>query len=128
MHHDEHHEGYPEALPVRAATESASALGITLLVMVFGVLFVVVALALYYQSYKSQAMAQKSEGWETLSQDYWTMRRDAERQFTREPRLTDAAAGTVQVPLQDAMDLVIEEYSSMQASAGTREASVAERN
>lgn len=104
--HDEG-DGVPQA--EHAAHVSSKALGITLIGMVFGVLFVVVLLSLYFNTYKTTKVAQYQE--HTRAADpYLAYKAQMETQLNRVEWI-DREAGVVRIPVGMAADRVVQQYA-----------------
>ena len=108
-----------EALPQQehAAHVNTTAIGLTLLAIVFGVLFTVVILSMYFVSYANTRKAAMNEG--TASAQAYTAYRDQSAATLSTGGWADRAAGTVNLPLDDAMESVIAEYNRPGTQADT---------
>lgn len=87
---------------------STKALGITLIVMILGVLIVIVGLVIYFDSYMSKYRAQTSET-DTLSAATWNEKQEVLAGLNEYAWID---AETVRVPLEVATDKVLSEYGS----------------
>ena len=106
-------EGRPQH--EHAAHVSATGLGLTLLGIVFGVVFVILVLVAYFNSYTTTYKAQKMEGVPATRAEYAAGRSAAEQRL-RETGWIDRASGTVYRPLDEAMDRVVAEYATLGAA------------
>jgi hypothetical protein len=88
---------------------NTTAIGLTLLAIVFGVLFTVVVLSMYFVQYANTRKAEMNEGVGS-SEAYLAYRDQSEAQLGS-LEWVDRAAGTVNLPLDDAMDAVVAEYA-----------------
>lgn len=127
-HHDNHGSGHDaghdaghddwfrhsadEAMPQQehASHVNTTAIGLTLLSVVFGVLFTVVLLSMYFVNYANTRKSQMNEG--TASALPYITYRDKSNDELSVLGWVDRAAGTVNVPLDSAMDAVIAEYAA----------------
>jgi Na+-transporting methylmalonyl-CoA/oxaloacetate decarboxylase gamma subunit len=87
-----------------AAHVSPKWLALTFIGMVFGVLFVIIVLVVYFNNYMSSYKARINETTVDAESAYYA------REEVRE-NLTNPDAGLVQVSINDAMELVIAEYA-----------------
>jgi hypothetical protein len=110
-HDDWFRHSADEALPQQehAAHVNTTAIGLTLLAIVFGVLFTVVVLSMYFVQYANTRKAEMNEGVGS-SEAYLAYRDQSEAQLSS-LEWVDRAAGTVNLPLDDAMDAVVAEYA-----------------
>lgn len=119
--HGHDHSHAADAGPVpqmpNAPVESTKALGLTFLALVFGVLFVVVVLSLYYKTEVDQRRARNEEGWQTIAQEALRARDAAEANLSSAPRLLDPATGKVAMPIAHATDAVLAEYAGLGSGA-----------
>lgn len=116
--HDDWHqhtpdEGVPQA--EHGSTASPTALGVTLLAIVFGVAFVIVILTAYFQSYTDRYKAEKQEGIPAARGQYLTARSAAEARL-REAGVVNREEGVYRLPLDRAIELVTNEYAEVNAS------------
>jgi hypothetical protein len=109
-------EGRPQH--EHAAHVNATGLGLTLLGIVFGVVFVILVLVAYFNSYTTTYKAQKLEGVPATRAEYASARSAAEQRL-RETGWIDRAAGTVHLPVEDAMSRVVAEYAALGAAASS---------
>lgn len=120
-HHDHGHDhghddwfrhGSDEGPPQHehAAHVNSHAIGLTLLAIVFGVLLTVILLSMYYISYTTNLKAQRQEGVESAGA-YLVYRDDAARRLERSGWV-DREAGTVNIPIERAMDQVVSFYNA----------------
>ena len=109
-----------EALPQVEHAEhvSTKALGITLVAIVFGVLFVILILAAYFSSYTTQVRAERQEN-TTSAAEYLSYRSGVDRRLV-ETGWVDRNAQTLHIPLDRAIDLVVDEYVAAGVPADTR--------
>ena len=109
-HDDWFRHSSDEALPQQehAAHVNTTAIGLTLLAIVFGVLFTVVVLSMYFVQYANTRKAQMNEG--TGSAEAYLAYRDQSAAQLGSLEWVDRAAGTVNMPLESAMDAVVAEY------------------
>ncbi len=126
--HDEHgahgHDDWfrhasDEAAPQaeHAGHVSTKALGVTLLIIVFGVLFVILLLSAYFSSYTTQLKAEKQEGVGS-AQEYMSYRSSMQRRLEGTGWI-DRDAGTLHIPLERAMSMVVEDYQQAAAQGLT---------
>jgi len=101
-------ESAPQA--EHAAHVNTTAIGLTLLAIVFGVLFTIIVLSMYFVQYAGTRKAMLEEGTQS-AEPYLQYAEQSQRDLSR---LTwvDQAAGTVNIPIDRAMDRVVENYSS----------------
>ena len=112
-HHDDHgHDDWfrhssDEAMPQQehAAHVNTTAIGLTLLAIVFGVLLTVVLLSMYFVQYANTRKAEMNEG--TASAEMFLTYREQSDAMLSSGGWVDRTAGTVNVPLDEAMDAVI---------------------
>lgn len=122
-HHDDHGAWFrhseDEALPQQesAAHVNTSAIGLTLLAIVFGVLFTVVILSMYFVNYANTRKAQMNEG--TASAEAYIAYRNESEATLSTGGWADRASGTVNLPITDAMESVIAEYNTPGMRAST---------
>ena len=116
-HDDWFRHSSDEALPQveHAQHVSTKALGITLVMIVFGVLFVLLILSAYFSSYTTQVRAEKQEGTSSAA-DYLSYRSGMDRRLA-ETGWVDRTNQTLHIPLDRAVELVVDEYRS--ASTGS---------
>ncbi len=112
-HHHTTAEGAPQ--PEHGAHASARALGLTFIVMVLGVIFVILVLVAYFNSYVSSFRAERQEG-------TTAMRPAFEDKVAAHRRLgefgwVDQASGTVHIPLDHAIDRVVDQYRAQGAQS-----------
>jgi hypothetical protein len=116
-HHDHDHghddwfrHGADEAPPQHehASHVNSTAIGLTLLAIVFGVLFTVIVLSMYFISYSTTLKAERQEGVESAN-PYLAYRDDAAKKLAR-AGWADRAAGTVYIPIESAIDGVVADY------------------
>ena len=103
-----------------AAQVNTTAIGLTLLALVFGVLFTVVILSMYFVNYANTRKAEMNEG--TGSARAFLEYRDQSEAMLSASGWADRAAGKVNLPISDAMDSVVEQYNTpgMRADAEWR--------
>jgi hypothetical protein len=101
-----------EALPQQehASHVNTTAIGLTLLAIVFGVLFTVVVLSMYFVQYANTRKAEMNEG--VGSAETYIAYRDQSAAQLQALEWVDRAAGTVNVPVDAAMDAVLAEYNA----------------
>ncbi len=109
-------EGLPQV--EHGARANPVALTITLFAIVFSFVFLLLVVWLYYNTYKTQLIAERRETiTETQRTDYVTKRGGAETRLSQSPGWIDRTNGTVHIPIDRAVSLVIEEYSQAGAMA-----------
>ncbi len=118
-HDDWFRHGSDEAAPQaeHAGQVSTRAVGVTLLVIVFGVLFVILLLSAYFSSYTTQLKAEKQEGVGS-AQEYMSYRTTAQRRLEAAGWI-DREAGKLHIPLERAMSMVVDEYREAAAQGLT---------
>lgn len=99
-------EGVPQH--EHAAHVNSTAIGLTLLAIVFGVLFTVIILSMYFIGYTTRLKAERQEGTESAA-TYLTYRDQSQRSMERFGWI-DREAGTVQLPIDRAIDDVVAFY------------------
>lgn len=116
-HDDWFRHSSDEALPQQehAAHVNTTAIGLTLLAIVFGVLLTVVLLSMYFVQYANTRKAEMNEG--TGSAAEYMAYRDQSKAMLGTTAWVDRTAGTVNVAIDDAMDAVVAEYKSSNANA-----------
>jgi hypothetical protein len=123
-HHDAHghadswhHHDAAEGLPQHehGSKVSPTALGITFVAMTLGVVFTILVLVAYYNSYKTAYVSGKQEGLLTARAEYETTR-DQALARQREYGWVDRAAGTVHTPIEDAARRVVDAYARAQSA------------
>lgn len=121
-HDDWFRHSEDEALPQKenAAHVNTTAIGLTLLAIVFGVLFTVVILSMYFVNYANTRKAKMNEG--TASAQAFLEYRDQSEAMLSATGWADRAAGKVNLPISEAMDSVVEQYNTpgMRADAQWR--------
>lgn len=116
-HDDWFRHSNEEALPQveHAQHVSTKALGITLVAIIFGMLFVLLILTAYFSSYTTQVRAELQEG--TISaNDYLSYRSGIDRRLA-ETGWIDRTNQTLHIPLDRAVELVVDEYRSAPTGA-----------
>lgn len=116
-HNDQHgHDDWfrhssDEALPQQehASHVNTTAIGLTLLAIVFGVLLTVVLLSMYFVQYANTRKAEMNEG--TGSAEAYIAYRDQSDAMLSSSGWVDRAAGTVNISIDDAMDAVVADYA-----------------
>lgn len=100
-----------EGLPQRehAAHVNSTAIGLTLLAIVFGVLFTVIVLSMYFIGYTTRIKAERQEGTESAAA-YLTYRDLSQRNMQRFGWI-DREAGTVHLPIDRAIEDVVVFYN-----------------
>jgi len=88
-----------------ASRVSPKWMALTFIGMVFGVLFVIIVLVVYFNNYMNTYKAKLNETTTQAEASY------DEKMAVRD-RLADPAAGQVRVSINDAMDLVIADYEA----------------
>jgi hypothetical protein len=101
-------ESAPQA--EHAAHVNTTAIGLTLLAIVFGVLFTVIILSMYFVQYAGTRKAMLEEGTRS-AEPYLQYEQQATRELNR-LSWADREAGTVYVPIDSAMDAVVEAYGA----------------
>lgn len=99
-------EGTPQT--EHGSHASAKALGLTFIIMVVGVIAVILVLIAYFNSYVSKYKAERQEGVSTMRPAFEA--KLAARQRLNEFGWIDREAGTVHIPLNNAIDKVVAEY------------------
>lgn len=114
--HSDHHDDWfrhtpAEGLPQQehAAHVNTTAIGLTLLVIVFGVLAMVIVLSMYYVSYTTNLKAERQEG--TQSAAAYLAYRDNAESALSSFGWADRDAGKVNIPIDRAMDDVVAYYN-----------------
>lgn len=117
-HEDQGHHGHDdwfrhspdEGLPQHehAAHVNSTAIGLTLLAIVFGVLLTVIVLTMYFVSYTTRLKAERQEG--TKSAEPYLAYRDQSQRTLDRFGWADREAGTVNLPIERAMDDVVAFY------------------
>lgn len=102
-------------------TASSTAMGVVFLAMAFGVLFVVIVLTIYFQTYVDQAKAQRSEGWRGvdgpesgLAGEYFTLRNSAEAELSSPPSVVGSE---IRIPIEMATQAVIADYQTINSES-----------
>lgn len=117
MAHDDHgdwfrhqpeHEGLPQA--EHASHVSSAGLGVTFLAIAFGVLFVILLLVAYFNSYTGGLKTARQEGTQ-LAAEQMSYRAAEEAKLNSEPEWINRETGTVRIPLDEAIDRTLEYYS-----------------
>ena len=119
--HDDWHQHSPEEGPPQAehgSTVSPSALGVTLLAIVFGVAFVIVILTAYFQSFTDRYKAEKQEGIPAARSEYLSARATAEARL-REAGVVNRDEGVYRLPFDRAVELVTADYAESSARSTT---------
>lgn len=122
-HHDDHGDWFrhseDEARPQQehASHVNTTVIGLTLLAIVFGVLFTVVVLSMYFVNYANSRKAAMNEG--TASAEAYISYRNDSQAALSTGGWADRAAGTVNLPISDAMASVIAEYNAPGMQAKT---------
>ena len=120
-HDDWFRHSSDEALPQveHAQHVSTKALGITLLLIVFGVLFVLLIISAYFSSYTTQVRAERQEGTSSAA-EYLSYRSGMDRRLA-ETGWIDRTNQTLHIPLDRAIELVVDDYrtASLEGAEGT---------
>ena len=116
-HDDWFRHSADEALPQQehAAHVNTTAIGLTLLSIVFGVLLTVVLLSMYFVQYANTRKAEMNEG--TGSAAAFIEYRDRSESALGATAWVDRSAGTVNLAIDDAMDAVVADYQQSNANA-----------
>jgi hypothetical protein len=85
------------------------ALIITFLALTFGVVFVVLVLAVYHNAYTSRLKATNQEGWTADARETFTIRSGAMSHL----QTYGAVDGSFHIPVDVAADLVVAEYAQV---------------
>ena len=94
--------------------------GLTLLGLVFGTIFLILLVWVYFQSYTTRLKAERQEPvTDVLRTEYLTARANAQTRLAQPATWMDRDAGTVAIPLDLATDLVIRDYARSGAAAPT---------
>jgi hypothetical protein len=114
-----HQHSTAEGMPQHehGAHASAKALGLTFITMVVGVIVVILILIAYFNSYVSSTKARLQEGTAMMAPAFNA--KVAARSQLESFGWVDQSAGTVRVPLPNAIDRVVDEYRSTGASSRT---------
>lgn len=119
--HDTYHEHAPdEGSPMHehGSHVSPKMLGITLIVMILGVLIVILGLVVYFDSYMSSYRAETSES-DELSAATWEEIQDKKASLEEHAWIDNE---TVRIPLDEATDRVLAQYPVDEvASAETKD-------
>jgi hypothetical protein len=115
-------EGRPQE--EHGAYATTKALGITFIIMVFGVIAVILVLIIYFNSFVSRFSAERQEGTAMMAPAY-NDRLAAQRHLDSFGWL-DRDAGTAHIPLPNAIDRVVEEYRNNGPRAQERDTSDAQ--
>jgi Tfp pilus assembly protein PilE len=99
-------EGMPQH--EHGAHASAKALGLTFIVMVVGVILVILVLIAYFNSYVSGFKARQQEGTAVMAPAF--NEKLAARERLNSHGWIDRDAGTVHIPVPQAIDAVVNEY------------------
>lgn len=102
-------EGAPQV--EHGSHASPTALAITFVAMVLGVAVVVLVLVAYFNGYVTKVKAEKNEGVSSAAE--FESYRAASLTRLREYGWADPAADTVHIPVDAAMDLVVEKYAAL---------------
>ena len=110
--HDSYHthtkeEGAPQQ--EHTATASPKALGITLIIMVFGVLIVILGLVVYFDNYMSNYEASVNET-DEISGATWNEIQEHKASLEQYAWLD---SDTIRIPLEDAKARVLAEYQAL---------------
>ncbi len=109
-------EGMPQQ--EHGARANPVALTLTLFGIVLSFVFLLLVVWLYYNTYTTQLKAERRESvTETQRTDYETKRGGAQTRLSQSPGWIDRTNGTVHIPLDRAVSLVIEEYGRAGAMA-----------
>lgn len=124
-HDDWFRHSSDEALPQTEHGEhvSTKALGITLAIIVFGVLFVLLILSAYFSSYTTQIRAERQES-TMAAGPYMSYRSGMERRLA-ETGWVDRASQKLHIPLERAAELVVNEYRVAAAASATNDVATA---
>lgn len=106
-------EGRPQE--EHGAHATTKALGLTFIIMVFGVIAVILVLVIYFNSFVSRFSAERQEGTAMMAPAY-NAKLAAQRHLDSFGWV-DQQAGTAHIPLPNAIDRVVEEYRTNGPSA-----------
>jgi Tfp pilus assembly protein PilE len=106
-------EGMPQH--EHASHTSTKALGLTFIIMVVGVIATILVLIAYFNSYVSTFKAERQEGTAAMKPAFEA--KVAARQRLEEFGWVDREAGTVHIPLNNAIDKVVNEYGQRRSQA-----------
>ena len=105
-------EGAPQ--PEHGSRVNPIGAGLTLLGITFAFVFLLLVVMLYFQSYKTQLTAERTEQvTPTQRTEYITLRSQAQTRLRQPAGWIDRETGTVRLPIDRASELVIEEYKGM---------------
>ena len=110
-HHHTDAEGVPQA--EHAATVNARVLVITFIGIVFGVVLLVLLIIAYFNTYNSTYKAQRTEGIPNARTVYLTGRLGAEERLGK-VGYVDEANGVVHIPIDNAIEQVVNEYRGVE--------------
>lgn len=110
-HDDWFRHSSDEAMPKQehSAHVNTTAIGLTLLAIVFGVLLTVVLLSMYFVQYANTRKSEMNEGTGS-AQPYLAYRSQSDAMLSS-TGWVDRASGTVNLSIDDAMDAVIADYA-----------------
>ncbi len=106
-------EGVPQH--EHGSQTSTKALGVTFIIMVLGVIATILVLILYFNSFVSRFRAERQEGTAMMRPAFEA--KLAARQRLGEFGWIDREAGTVHIPLNNAIDKVVNEYGQRRSQA-----------
>ena len=101
--------------------------GLTLLGLVFGTIFLILLVWVYFQSYTTRIQAERQEPvTDVLRTEYITARAEAQTRLSQPAAWVDRDAGTVSIPLDLATELVLRDYARPGAAAPTPQPTLSE--
>lgn len=112
-----HESGEAPPQAEHASHVNTTAIGLTLLAIVFGVLFTVILMSMYFVQYAGSRVALEQEGVDS-AQAYIAYRDQTQRNLDTFG-WADQAAGTVNLPIDRAIDDVVEMYGQPGVRAST---------
>lgn len=112
-----HDSGEAPPQAEHAAHVNTTAIGLTLLAIVFGVLFTIILMSMYFVQYAGTRLSSEMEGVES-AQPYIAYRDQSERSLAGFG-WADQAAGTVNLPIDRAIGDVVETYGQPGVRAST---------
>lgn len=119
-HHDDWHQHTrDEGVPQVEHGEHVSTKGLAVvgLSIVFGVVFVILVLFLYFDWYVTRVAQERQEGVAAVVADPLSRRTQAEEALRGRPAWIDRDAGTVSIPLDAAIEKVLTEYGAGESAA-----------
>lgn len=116
-HDNWHQHSAAEGMPQHehGSHTSTKALGLTFIIMVVGVIATILVLIAYFNSYVSTFRAERQEGTAMMRPAFEA--KVAAKQRLEEFGWVDREAGTVHIPLNNAIDRVVNEYGQRRGQA-----------